>query len=294
MREMSAPLFSVVVPSLNSPVVHKTIEALEHQSLDRRLFEVIVVGMDQLGLVRSGELVRFVDVGRPLSPAANRNHGITLARGDIVVFTDADCIPAPDWLAVLEACFRDPQVTVVGGGVVFETDNYWTLSDNLSAFHDYLASLPPGERRLLVSLNLALRRQLLLEVNRFDERYPYPAGEDSDLSIRLRRLGHHLRFEPRAVVKHMPLRHSFTDLLRHGYYQGKYSVKIDPRYADTEGLPRLLRTRWGVLVGAPFLAAGVVARMLISGPSVWRFWYTMPAIYLAKLAWCVGASRYPG
>ena len=95
----------------------------------------------------------------------------------------------------------------------------------------------------------------------------------------------------RAIVRHLPPRHRLNDLLRHAYYQGQYSIKVNPRYAADTDLPWPWRTRLGLAAGAPVLAAGGTLR-LFWAPAARRYWYTMPAIWLAKLAWCLGAARH--
>jgi glycosyltransferase involved in cell wall biosynthesis len=284
--------FTVIVPTLNSPFIDKTIQALEQQSYNRDSYQVIVVGTDNLGLVRESDVVYFDRCEYPLSPAQARNRGAKRAQGEILAFTDADCQPHPDWLAVLAECFADPKVTVVGGGVWFNTTNYWTLADNLSMFYEYLAIHQPGERKQLPSLNLSIRRRVFEEIVGFDERYPRPSGEDADLTVRLRKRGHRLYFEPRAIVVHSSPRNRLIDLLRHGYYQGMYSTKIDKRYADEEKVPYILRTRLGLLTLAPLLAAVVTLRMFIIYPNLRSYWYASPAIYLEKIAWCLGAAHH--
>src|SRR5690606_31880620 len=96
------------------------------------------------------------------------NLGAARSKGEILAFLDADCLASPDWLAVLDECFNAAQVNVVGGGITFDATNYWSLADNISMFHDYLASLPPGMRRQLPSLNLAIRRDLFAESGGFE------------------------------------------------------------------------------------------------------------------------------
>lgn len=284
--------FSIVIPNLNSSVVDRTINSLENQVFDKDQFEVIVVGMDRPGLVKESPLVRFNRFNSPLSPAQARNEGAACSTGDIIAFIDADCVAAPEWLSVFGERFKDPNVAVVGGGIEFEKKNYWMISDNLSMFNEYLALHPAGERRQLPSLNLAIRRSIFIELGGFDERYPRPSGEDADLTIRLRYKGYCLNFEPDAVIHHLPPRDSFRDLLRHAYYQGQYSTKMDPRYSATESLPGLFHTRAGVLLFAPFLAAASTLRIYWSSKKLWRYWLSAPAIYLAKLAWCLGASQH--
>ena len=284
---------SVIIPNLNSPVINRTIEALKRQQYDLQQVEIIIVGLDEPGLVKTGERVIFDNSTTPLSPAGARNRGAAQARGAIIAFTDADCIPRPDWLHRIIRNFDDPAVNVVGGGVEFDTHRYWALADNLSMFYEYLSIHAPGERCQLPSLNLALRSRVFTELGGFDERYPRPAGEDADLTIRLRKKGYRLVFDPQAVVYHAPPRHSFSDLLRHSYYQGMYSTKVDPRYAGEEGLPGPLRSRLGVILAAPFLAALVSAGVFIKYPRLLRYWHTLPGIYISKIAWCLGAAHHP-
>lgn len=281
--------FSVIIPNLHTPTVGQTVESLERQSYAP--YQVIVVGMDKYNLIRETDLVHFDHSDVPLPPAKARNRGAAQAQGDVIAFTDADCIARPDWLSVLAKRFGDPAVTVVGGGVAFKAKNYWTLADNIGMFYEYLTSRPPGLRQQLPSLNLAIRRQVFLDIGGFDE--TRRTSEDSDLTIRLRRQGHTLHFEPRAVVVHAPPRNRAADLFRHNFLHGQHSVKFDPRYGDQPGLYRLLGTRWGVALASPMLAAGVTARMFLADRSLWRYWYTAPAIFLAKMVWCFGAAAHP-
>ena len=249
-----------------------------------------------LQYAKTKHLVKRVHFDRseyPLSPAKARNRGVSQTTGQVIAFIDADCIAHPDWLATLVDRFSDPQVNIVGGGIAFEDNNYWTLSDNLSMFYEYYVHHPPGERGQLASLNLAIRRWVFEQAGGFDERYPLPSGEDADLTIRIRRMGFHLYFEPRAVVLHVPPRYGLWALLRHGYFQGKYSTKVDHRHHADQGVPWPLRSRLGLALSALFLAGGATLRIYTVYPNLRRFWYTAPAVYLAKISWCLGAITHP-
>lgn len=285
--------FSVVIPTLNSPSIDLTLEALHRQNFDRKEYEVIVVGLDEPGLVSSDELVRFDRTERPYGPAEARNRGAAQARGDTIAFLDSDCIACPDWLKILAKCFERKDIAGVGGGVRFDEKDYWKFADNLAMFYQFLNILPSGPRKQFPSLNFAVRKTVFNEIGGFDTSYRFPAGEDFDLTYRISQSNQLLWFEPKAEILHNPSRNTFAALWRHGYMMGQYSTKVDPRYKGKVGFPGWLMGRPQLLMAAPFLASGVTLRVYQNIPLKWSYIRLMPAIFISKIAWCVGAANSP-
>jgi GT2 family glycosyltransferase len=280
---------SVVIPNLNSRFIHNTLAALRAQQFDMGQVEVLVVGLDDPGLVQADDPVRLLSTGEPVSPAIARNIGIKAAQGQIICFTDADCLPAPDWLKQLVQKLSEPQVQVVGGGVLFEAQNYWSWCDNLSWFHEFLASAPAGPRGFLPSLNLAVRRPVIEAVGLFDEGYPQAGGEDADWTLRMRIAGFPLHFEPAVVVTHVPNRTTFRKTWQHSFTYGCYSTKINPKYRAFLQ-PSIFLTFWPLLaLLTPLLAASTTWRAIRHGRLIKQAWLAGPGIYLGKVAWCLGA-----
>jgi GT2 family glycosyltransferase len=205
----------------------------------------------------------------------------------VIAFLDADCLASRTWLTKLAERYQDPDVCVVGGGVTFPEDNYWTVCDNLSWFHEVLASSPAGRRTYLPTLNFSLRREVVDRVGGLDERFPQPAGEDTEWTLRMHLAGYTLHFEPRATVYHCHPRDTLRQVLVHAFYFGRHSVRVDPRYAEAVHSPRFMRHPLLLLLLAPALAGGATARILVRAP---QYGHTLPVLYLTKLSWCLGAA----
>lgn len=287
---MQIPAVSVVIPNLHSPMIGEVIAAIRAQDYSEP-FEMIVVGMDRFGQVEEDEQVRFLRTEQPTPPAIARNLGARSARAELLVFIDSDCLPARDWLRRLTAHFTEPTTQVVGGGVNFPDRPFWTFCDNLATFYEFLHTSPAGLRDQLPSLNLAVRREFFLKVGGFDERYPLPAGEDADLTTRMRLSGADLYFDPQAVIHHHPWRRDLCSLFVHSWNFGRFSIKTNPQYRGTLRIPFFLKHWLLTLLTAPLLAAGVMGKILLRNVRRRGVWLALPVIFLMKWAWCFGAAH---
>jgi GT2 family glycosyltransferase len=284
-------MVSVIIPSLNSPLIDQVIDALERQTVHDQIREVIVVGQDRYG--RVPPQVRFIPTPQPISAAAARNMGAQLASGSYLLFIDSDCIAAPDLVERVLACHAQGHV-VVCGGVALESGDYWIECDNLLAFAPFLSATPAGPRPYLLSLNFSIGRELFMALGGFDERFPGAAGEDIDIGWRLRQQGHSLFFEPRAVVYHRPQRSSAGAIWAHLRSFGQSQSILWRLFPDLENTRRKRRLRpfAGLIIAvAPLLALRDALALYRRSLSLRSFVRLAPGLVWGKTAWYWGVAE---
>ena len=201
----SAPhcCISIVVPTYRRPeLLTRCLSALFMQTMEPSRYEIVVVDdgpTDETKEVvlswsrRRGPRVRYLANEERHGPAAARNRGWQAAAGNIIAFTDDDCIPAADWLAVASAAFEDPAVQGVSGRIIVPVPSVPT---------DYEQTVTGLERGPFATANCLYRRRALSAVGGFDERFTVAWREDTDPEFALRAQGYRLVRQPAAIVVH--------------------------------------------------------------------------------------------
>ncbi len=139
-----------------------------------------------------GGTLRCVATAGGRGPAAARNAGWRAAGGEVIAFTDDDCVPEPGWLSAGVAALADGAVGASGRIVM-------PLPAVPTDYERNAAGLTRGE---FVTANCFYRREALAAVGGFDERFTMAWREDSDLFFTLLERGGRLVFAPNAVVVH--------------------------------------------------------------------------------------------
>jgi GT2 family glycosyltransferase len=280
---------SIIIPSLNSRTVSGVVDALSAQTCAEVIQEILVVGLDELGLIRDDPRVRFHSTGKPVCAAAARNWGLHLAQSDLLIVLDSDCFPATDWLARLLDCYAQGE-RVVSGSIAFEEANYWTLVDNLSLFHEFMPDQAAGVRRFLPTANLLFDHRVIEASGEMDESFPGAAGEDVDWTLRMRQAGFRLYFEPVAQVIHRPARAAPRDVLRHFWRSGRNMGRVRWQYRDEFKTPRAGGHPFWLVALSPVVGLWATLRMFGGDRYLLRYLHTAPAIWLTKVVWCLGAA----
>jgi glycosyltransferase involved in cell wall biosynthesis len=201
---------SVVVPVFNTAAhLEGCIQALQRQDFPAGAWEILLVDNNSTdgsaAILARAEGVRTFHQPVQGSYAA-RNLGVREARGEIVAFTDSDCLPCTGWLRAIESAFEDPEVQVVlgcrrparEGGLVGLLADYENHKDALVFSGD--------DPRVYYGFtnNMAVRRTTLEQFGPFVER---PRGADT---IFVRRVAdgagtHVVRYLPAMRITHAEL-----------------------------------------------------------------------------------------
>lgn len=197
------PLISVIVPTRNrANLLPRLLDALDSQNYPE--YEVIVVDdasddeTPDILAAWEGEWRMSLRLDLPGGSYAARNLGWQRAHGEIVAFTDDDCLPEPGWLQNLERALRDPDVVGAQGVTL-------TGPGEITPFTHQIEQRRPGPPYR--TCNIAYRRSVVARLGGF-EAMPWYA--DNILGLRARQQGA-LAFAPAAVVLHPPRPRAWSD-----------------------------------------------------------------------------------
>ncbi|MCG3199607.1 MAG: hypothetical protein GHCLOJNM_04131 [bacterium] len=234
-------------------------------------------------------------------PAAARNHGAALCKGEILVFIDSDCLPEADWLEKMLAPFEDPGVVGVQGAYRCDQEEWIARFSQLEIEERYRRMLRADSIDFIGTYAAAYRRTVFQEQGAFDTRFPMASGEDADFSFRLSDRGLRMVFNPEAVVYHV---HPTTlgKYLRQKYWRAYWRNLIYRRHLskmwkdsytpNTLKLQTLLGLVFpaslaGLFVGLPWSFAPVLtllAILLLSVPfTCWVARHSLPLALVTPL-----------
>lgn len=210
---------SVIIPTYNRPDnLKECLACLKTQTLDRKLYEIIVIDDGS-----SAELGRLIDQSLGDSgikytlikqinsgPAEARNKGILVATGEVVLFIGDDIMVSDNYLCEhYNFHLKNPGVDMALLG--FTT---WSKDIKISDFMIWLEAsgiqfgyndLKPNQTvsyNYFYTSNLSLKRQFMLANGLFNNSFHHAAFEDLEIGYRLINSGLKLRYNPQAIAHH--------------------------------------------------------------------------------------------
>jgi cellulose synthase/poly-beta-1,6-N-acetylglucosamine synthase-like glycosyltransferase len=252
---MSSLSYSVIVPAYHAvDVIGQCVEALLNQTIDRAMYEIIVVddgSEDETPDIAAAAGADVVIRAAHGGSAAARNVGIASAKGDILLFTDADCVPSPDWIARMVEPFKDPKV--VGTKGTYRT-RQGALIARLTQLEFEIRYQRMRHFRYIDFIDTyaaAYRKEILTTAHGFNTEYV--AAEDVELSFRLARAGHRMVFVPEAWVWHLhpaTLSSYLRRKMRFGYWRALLYAQLPEKISGDAHTDPMLKPQFGLLAVA--------------------------------------------
>lgn len=227
------PTVSVIVPAYNAArTIRMAIEALMGQDYPKDLFDVTVVddgSKDDTGDIVKRYPVRYVRQENK-GPATARNHGAMLAKGGIILFTDADCVPKADWVREMVKPFVDPKIAAVKGAYRTGQTGMMARFSQLE-FEERFEMLRKAEFIDMVdTYSAGFRREIFESFGGFDTSFPEANNEDTELSYRMSNAGHNMVFNPDAIVSHLNHPDSIKRYARIKFWRGYWRIVVYKRF----------------------------------------------------------------
>lgn len=251
MMKDSQPFVSVVVPTYNRKnVLVECLDSLAGQTYPRDKYEVFVVndgsrdGTEEFlrGYQKNASFDLKWLTQENKGICAARNAGIKNSLGDIICFTDDDCVADKNWIKNLVAPYSDDEVACVGGEILaFPPQRIVEkYADKRKLVGQIFLVCGP-----VVTANTSYRRKVLLEVNAFDE--DLATLEDGDLGIRVKLKNYKFVHARNAIILHKH-RSTLKGLIKQQYYYGvgygrlnkKYTQNFKPEYTLLSTPPKII------------------------------------------------------
>ncbi len=211
------PDISIIIPLFNEEEhIKKTLDSVIY-SIEKINAEIIVyddcsTDKSYLSAKKYGNRIKLYRNKVNSGPAKTRNAAIRLAQADIIAFVDADVVVDKHWAENILQHINEKGEQVVMGNTKIPKSTF--LGDSIAAlgfpgggsvgFDKIWKVDARGYTDHITSCNFAARREIFEKYGVFDESFPFPGGEDPELSYRWVKRGVKIKYAPDVIVWHRP------------------------------------------------------------------------------------------
>jgi glycosyltransferase involved in cell wall biosynthesis len=225
----------------------------------------------------------LLEIEGPRGPAVARNAGAAIARGDVLVFVDADVVASPAALERLARTFADrPKLSAVFGAYDEHPAAEGFISQYKNLAHAYFHTTSGGPAKTFWAGFGAVRRSAFMAVGGFDERFERPSIEDIDLGYRLSDAGYQILLDPSLTVCHLKRWTLWSMLKSDVLDRGIPWTQLILRYRQF-GTDLNVRRTYQICVVLTYLSVGLALHAVGDGRVPWAV--LLPVALLAYFGW---------
>jgi glycosyltransferase involved in cell wall biosynthesis len=222
----SSPQISVIIPVYNdSENLKLCLQALTNQSYPKLSYEVIVVdnsSTENLEQITSAFKDIKFDFEAMTGSYAARNKGIAISKGEILAFTDSDCVPSPEWIEQGIKSLELAQADLAGGKITFSFSPQKSTAEIFDSITALQVKKNIETRQLTVTANLFAYKYVFDAIGLFDA--SLKSGGDFKWTKKATDAGFKLVYAPDAEILH-PAR-NLSSLVKKGYRVGTGQLDI--------------------------------------------------------------------
>lgn len=271
---------SVVVPALNSAAtISGTLSSIFANEICGEAFEVLVVDNGSwdatLNIAKKFPVKIYHCSRRGIGPP--RNLGIQKAQGDIVCFTDSDCIVEEDWVTkISDFLNRHPEADGVGGPVFpypYGQNKIQELTGTIfvedQGYPNNIRKVQSGSMNgVIFGSNSAYKRSVLVKCGGFVE----PGGSNLELALRLAKSGKTLFFDPSIRVYHIFPGHIET-VLKQQFRWGAQLTHLERTHNLGMGATEIIQISYPLLIKSlsQFFSRGGLERKVLHFAQIMSF-----------------------
>lgn len=216
----SSIVVSIIIPVFNDSIrLRECLLALKNQTYPSDLYEVIVVDNNSTdNLAQRIEDLDYVKLEKEviLGSYAARNKGISVAKGQILAFTDSDCVPSREWLENGVLSLKAENADLVGGKITFSFSPQRSSAEIFDSITALQVKKNIELRKVTVTANLFAYRYVFNSIGVFDD--SLKSGGDFKWTGKATDAGFKLAYAAGAEILH-PAR-DLNSLIKKGYRVG--------------------------------------------------------------------------
>lgn len=186
--------------------------------------------------IKKNQLIRITLIKEYIKGrAVARNKGVSIAKGDIIVFTDSDCVVKKNWIENILKTFNEEDNLDILSGKIYSyypktlvgkfLSGFWSPDMNKINKHQLNYKSELFRNKYIMLGNVAFKKKALTELTGFNESF-YPGGEDIDIGMRALEKGAKIVvWDSNIIVFHMH-RNTIKGMIKQAFIYGEMLAHI--------------------------------------------------------------------